>query len=54
MVEGGFKSGIYMTSDGRGEISDIGWRVGPSVSITEGAAESRSTRTTSTCRSPVG
>ncbi len=39
MVEGGFKSGIYMTSDGRGEISDVGWRVGPSVSITEGAAE---------------
>ena len=39
VVEGGFKSGIYMTSDGRGEISDVGWRVGPSVSITEGAAE---------------
>lgn len=39
VVEGGFKSGIYMTSDGRGEISDVGWRVGPSASITEGAAE---------------
>ena len=39
VVEGGFKSGIYLTSDGRGEISDVGWRVGPSASITEGAAE---------------
>lgn len=39
VVEGGFKSGIYMTSDGRGEISDVGWRVGPSASVTEGAAE---------------
>ena len=39
VVEGGFKSGIYLTSDGRGEISDVGWRVGPSVSVTEGAAE---------------
>ena len=39
VVEGGFKSGIYVSSDARGEISDVGWRVGPSASVTEGAAE---------------
>ncbi|GAA3674556.1 hypothetical protein GCM10022237_37670 [Nocardioides ginsengisoli] len=32
VVDAGFKSGIYVTSNGRGEISDAGWRVGPSVS----------------------
>jgi hypothetical protein len=39
IVEGGFKSGIYMTSNGRGEISDVGIRAGRSVSISHGAAE---------------
>ena len=39
VVEAGFKSGIYLTSDGRGNIEDVGWRVGPSVSVVEGAAE---------------
>lgn len=39
VVEAGFKSGIYLTSDGRGNVEDVGWRVGPSVSVVEGAAE---------------
>lgn len=35
----GFKSGIYLTSDGHGGIKDVGWRVGPSARLTEGIAE---------------
>jgi len=39
VVKAGFKSGIYLTSDSRGGIEDVGWRVQPSVSAVEGAAE---------------
>lgn len=35
----GFKSGIYLTSDGHGGIKDVGWRVGRSARFTEGIAE---------------
>ena len=38
-VDLGFKSGIYMTSDGHGGIKDVGWRVGPSAKLTHGIAE---------------
>ena len=36
IVDAGFKSGLYITSDSEGEISDVGWRVGPSVSVGKG------------------
>ncbi|NYJ00715.1 tetratricopeptide (TPR) repeat protein [Nocardioides thalensis] len=38
-VEAGFKSGIYLTSDSQGQITDVGWRVGPTVKATGGNAE---------------
>ncbi len=37
IVDLGFKSGIYLKSDGRGQISDVGIRVGPSVGVGHGA-----------------
>lgn len=39
IVEGGFKSGIYITSDANGQIVDVGWRVGPSASVNSQAGE---------------
>jgi hypothetical protein len=36
IVDAGFKSGVYITSNELGEISDVGWRVGPSVSVGKG------------------
>lgn len=38
-VEAGFKSGIYLTSDSQGQITDVGWRVGPTVKAAGGNAE---------------
>ena len=39
VVEGGFKSGLYLTSDGRGGIEDVGWRVGPEIKGVSGPVE---------------
>lgn len=39
VVEGGFKSGAYLTFERNGDLYDAGWRVGPSASVGEGAAE---------------
>lgn len=39
VVSGGFKSGMYLTSNNRGEISDVGIRVGPSSSVSAGPGE---------------
>ncbi len=32
-VEAGFKSGLYVTTDGQGSFSDVGWRVGPDAAV---------------------
>lgn len=34
-----FKSGLYLTTDGRGEVADVGWRVGPEVKASSGPYE---------------
>lgn len=36
IVDAGFKSGVYVTSNELGEISDVGWRVGPSATVGKG------------------
>lgn len=36
VVDAGFKSGVYITANGLGDITDVGWRVGPSVSVGKG------------------
>lgn len=39
VVDAGFKSGLYITSDRNGDISDVGWKVGKSVEVTAGVIE---------------
>lgn len=39
VVDAGFKSGLYITSDRNGDIADVGWKVGRSVEVTAGVIE---------------
>lgn len=32
VIVAGFKSGVYINSDSEGNITDVGWRVGPGLS----------------------